>query len=427
MNTRSRFVRIVVIVLTVSLLVTACSSGRSQNRQKIQSHKIGILLSTPFSFVITNPLKTGLESLGYIEGKNISYTVAMATGPDDLLKFASQMVEDRVDLIYASGLVEAERIHPVTGHTPIVFASSADLTTLKLLKNQGLNTDITGIYTPDTSAKRLQLLLEIDPSIHRIYAPYDPNNSLSRSGIEELKKYAPELGVEIVAKETPDVASSQQAMLDMPDDMDAIFLWMEQFAVVSLTGWGQLALDRKIPTSIPIPNIELINFLTGYGPNYDTAGTQSAIMVDKILKGTSPADIPLESASPELAINLRVAANIGLEVPGTVVAQATIVARNEVTPILPVSTAATSTTVCNLTITSPLGQSKACITAPCDSLADTAYVAYTDKASADTCTPAGLLGLCRSPQNDTYFYTGNEDLLKSGCAIVNDVWIPPSG
>ncbi|MCD4686995.1 MAG: hypothetical protein K8S97_13785 [Anaerolineae bacterium] len=416
-------IRIVLcLVLLLALILTACGSDDEDQVVEKQSYKVGVLLTTPMDYMVSNALTIELENLGYVEGENVEYVIQLAKTPAEIDETLAGFVAAEVDVIYTASAGDA---HGALGHTndiPIVFASGIDELVELLRVPHAVGARVTGITLGDVTTRRLDFLLKIDPSIEVVYAPYDPTNEVSAAGFALLNEVAPQLDVEIVGAKATDIATTQQAADAMPDNVDALFLWTERFAIETWGIWTELALERQLPTSVDTANIEVLDFLMGYGPNFDTTGAQSARIVDRVLHGDPANEIPFEPNDPALAVNLEVADMIALDVSDTILAQASVIVRaEEADP----SFAATGDEVegaCMTVLLSPLGATAACVDTPCEALIDTTLITFEEKVEAEDCALDGVIGVCTVDGSSTFFLEGAVDVLANGCTITGGEW-----
>ena len=305
------------LLLVASLGLPAC--GSSDKKSKPPTYTIGLLNSGATGTPILDGFKEGMTELGYTEGTNVTYVLEQPDDPAQLNDAAQRLVDGNVDLILCVGRIEAQAAQSVTTAVPIVFAASSDPVAEGLVKSLAQpGENMTGMVMPNVQRKRLALLLQIDPSIHKVYIPFDSSDLVAVNGIEDLSELAPSLGAEIVRADVTDLDTAQQAIATMPADVDAIFLGVSRPVLALTANWIVLSVVRKIPISWPLGSLPNPNVLMGYGPGLFQSGKQAASQVDKILKGAKPGDLPVVPLDYYLTISMPAAATLGIHVPDTV-------------------------------------------------------------------------------------------------------------
>jgi putative tryptophan/tyrosine transport system substrate-binding protein len=299
--------------------VVASSVNDAQPATKV--YRIGFLaLATAESAVgIFRALKDGLRDLGYVDGRNIVLEPRYGDGRQERLpELASELVRLRADVIVAGTNPAVAAAKRATTTIPIVMASVADPVGAGFIANLARpGGNITGV-TIDASAeilgKNLGLLVEIVPRLSRVgvlrQLPY-------ASGFAELEAAARKLNVELYVV---DIRS--------PDDIEGAFLAMaakKVGAVVILAGAfafarrqrvAELALKHRLPAIHLLREYVDAGLLMSNGPNLPDIFRRAATYVDKILKGTKPAELPVEQPTKfELVINLKTANALGVTIP----------------------------------------------------------------------------------------------------------------
>jgi putative ABC transport system substrate-binding protein len=260
-----------------------------------------------------------LEKLGYSEGKNL--VIELRRAPlgqrDKLRESAAELVRLKVDVIVASSGDAAHTTKEATTTIPIVFTVSADPVgegLVQSLARPGGN--VTGLsdYHGEMLGKRLELLKEVVPSASRVAFLWNVNSSSGARQLKELQAAAPGLGV---------------VLLSLPvagrDDIDRAFAQMTRERPGGLIIHGNPLLGSEVVDHVVKSRLPHIFTTSGsveagglmsYGANHLDLWRRAAIYVDKILKGTKPADLPVEQPTKfELVINLKTANQIGVTIP----------------------------------------------------------------------------------------------------------------
>ena len=271
----------------------------------------------------------GLHKLGYIEGQNIIIEYRYADGRTERLPaLAEELVRLKVEIIVADSYAAARDAKKVTAIIPIVMASGADPVGTGLvasLARPGGNVTGTTDYTAELLGKRLGLLKEVVPKVSR-FAFLNAATSVTKYMFKDGQATAQALGVklQLVEVKTPE-----------PDLESAFRVMVKERVGALITGTGILnsSLHRKkilelvernrMPAIYPTVQWIDAGGLMYYGANIPDLYRRAAIFVDKILKGTKPADLPVEQPMKfDFGINLKAAKQIGLTVPQSVLFRA---------------------------------------------------------------------------------------------------------
>jgi putative tryptophan/tyrosine transport system substrate-binding protein len=309
-----------------ALLFALSPSAEAQKELKVP--RLGVLQLGAPPNVNVEAFIQGLRELGYIEGKNILIEYRWAEGKADRLPgLATELVRLKVDAIFTTGTPAIFALKQATKTVPVVFFSTSDPVgtgVVTSLAHPGGN--ITGITTlaSDLWPKRLELLKEIVPKLSRVAMIWNKGNA----------------GMNLEAKATQEVAGPlaialQDRGVKDPNELDVVFLAMTKdrpdgfLALMDpvLNSYQKQILDflaqNRLPAVFENKNWVEAGGLISYGANYADAHRRAATLMDNILKGAKPADLPVEQPTKfELVINLKTAKQIGLTIPSNVLARA---------------------------------------------------------------------------------------------------------
>ena len=273
-------------------------------------------------------LKDGLRERGYIEGENLSVELRDAKGDRSALQpAAADLVAKKVNVIFTTGTRATEVAKAATKDIPIVFRHPADPVAVGLLKNMKRpEGNVTGVaaFSSDTDEKRLAMLKLVVPQLRRVHIFYDANNMFSANNLSAFRKAAAKLQLEVVNHPVKTGAEIQTALDNLQaQEGDAIFqiadALVESNANIVFDGAKKL----KLPTICDQENWATRGCLATYGANYAQMGRQAAMIVDKLLKGAKPKEVPVQAATQfDLVINLRTANIIGLSIAPETLAKA---------------------------------------------------------------------------------------------------------
>jgi len=291
--------------------------------QKVdQLRRLGLLMPFPQNDSAAerffDAFAKGLQQLGWFEGKSIAYDVRYSEGtPERLPALAADLVQAKVDVLVVHGAQSVEAARGATRTIPIVVTNVGDMLgggyVASLARPGGNITGITLVAT-EQSTKRLQLLKELPLNITRVAALSNINVTGHHAQMKELRPAAPKLGIELlsypVAKSSEidealqaAVQANAQALLVMEDPMiQSNRARIAEFSVRQT--WPAIGEFRPFVAD---------GALMSYGPDLADLWRRSAGYVDKILKGASPADLPVELPDKyDLIINLKTAKALGL-------------------------------------------------------------------------------------------------------------------
>ena len=274
----------------------------------------------PYSF------RQGLRELGYIEGKNIFIETRNAEGKQDQLSdFASELAKLKVDVIVTSTTPGVLAAKNATSAIPIVFWSVSDPVRTGLvssLAHPGGNITGLSVLSPELAGKRLELLKETFPKITRV--AYLRNPDFLGPALAAMREAARALGLQL---QSLDVRSAK----DFDGAFEAVLkeraeaLTAAQVPVMTINRQRIVAFAAKNRLPAIYPRSEFIDAggLMSYGVSFSDLFRRAATYVDKILKGTKPANLPIEQPTKfELVINLKTAKTLGLKIPAHLLMEA---------------------------------------------------------------------------------------------------------
>jgi putative tryptophan/tyrosine transport system substrate-binding protein len=275
----------------------------------------------------------GLRDLGYVEGENIVIEYRWADGKlDRLPAFVADLVRAKVDVIVSSATPAIRFAKEQTSTIPIVMAGVTDPVGVGLvasLARPGGN--ITGLthLSPDLSGKRLELLKEVVPRVLRVAVLWNPNHPGQPAAFKETQVAAQGLKVTLISKEVRNREEIERVLSGMGKERpQALFELPDPLTVFNRQLITEFAGKHKLPAMYSFREYVDAGGLMSYGTSFPDLFRRAATYVDKILKGTKPAELPVEQPMKfELVINLRAAKQIGLTIPPNVLARADKVIR----------------------------------------------------------------------------------------------------
>ena len=311
----------VLSILFVVALLAVAVIGEAQQPAKLA--KIGWLSigldSGPGSTI--RGLPPELRALGYVEGMNIAFDYRYAENKlDRLPALADELVRLKVDVLVTPGTPAAIAAKNATRTIPIVFFRVSDPVPLGLvdsLSRPGGN--VTGFteISEVLAGKRLELFKETVPKLSRVAVLWNPQNPGNAQQWKENQLPARELGLQLHSMEVSSADKYEGAFKEaVKARSSALAIAQDALAGSNLKLIADLAIKHRLPASYPRGEFVDNGGLMSYGPDPDESLRRVASMIDKILKGAKPADLPVEQPTKfELAFNLKTAKQIGVTIP----------------------------------------------------------------------------------------------------------------
>jgi len=311
-----------------ALLFALCSVAEAQQPKKVP-HVGYLTVSSLSSNASRNEaFRQGMRELGYVEGKNIVIEWRSGEGKvERKSELVAELVRQRVDVIVTSGPTMTRTAQQATATIPIVMAFDPDPVGngfIATLARPGRN--ITGLssLSPELSGKQLELLKEMVPQLSRVAVlgtSAEPGNAQT---LREIELAAEAFGVKLQYLEIADSRDIGLAFRDANKEHDGAMLVLQTpFFNPKRKQIAELALQNRLPAIYPQSEWVDDGGLMSYGVSFDALYQRAATYVDKILKGTKPADLPVEQPTKfEFIVNLKTAQQIGLTIPPNVLARA---------------------------------------------------------------------------------------------------------
>jgi putative tryptophan/tyrosine transport system substrate-binding protein len=317
-----------ITVLTLcAMLFALCWSAEAQQQSKVS--KIGWLgIGSASSVSRYEEFRRALRELGYVEGKNINFEYRSADNRlERLPSLADELVRLKVDLIITRGTPETLALKNATSTIPIVFYDVTDPVGAGLvdsLSRPGGNiTGFSGIEAV-LAGKRLELLKETIPKLSRVAVLWNPQDLSSAQQWKASQLPAQELGLQLHSMEVSSADKYEGAVrAGAKARSEALAVIAGSLEDSNRKHIADLAKKNRLPAIYPRPVFVESGGLMSYGRDRDEAVRRVPSMIDKILKGTKPADIPVEQPTKfELVINLKTAKALGLTIPPVVLMRA---------------------------------------------------------------------------------------------------------
>jgi putative ABC transport system substrate-binding protein len=267
-----------------------------------------------------------LRELGWIEGRTVAIELRWAEGRTErYAEIAAEFVRLNVDVIVTGGTPTALAAKRATAVIPIVFAMTGDPVGTGLvahLARPGGNLTGLSTQTTDTVSKRIELLREVVPNLRRLAILANINSPIVALEMGEAHGAANTLGLEVVTLEVGR-AQDIERTFETLGRADGLYVCADPLVSANRTRINALALAARLPTVAAERQYVEAGLLASYGIDQRESYRRGASYVDRILKGAKPGDLPIEFPTRiELAINLKTAKTLGLDMPPSLVTRA---------------------------------------------------------------------------------------------------------
>jgi putative tryptophan/tyrosine transport system substrate-binding protein len=313
------------IGLVSGVAVTWPLSARSQPAGKLPI--IGILGSDASAWrPWVAAFAERLGALGWIDKHTIALEYRWWEGrPEKAAEIAAEFVRQRVDVIVATGSV-MPAVKAATTSIPVVFAIASDPVGQALvasLARPGGNATGLSLEATDVGSKRLELLRQVVPRLRHLAIMFDSDYPASMLENGALQATAHTFGLEAMPYGIRQAGNIAPAFNAIKGHADALYVVDDALIVANGELIASSALTIRMPTIFGTASEVIAGGLMSYGPNFEALFQRAADMVDKILRGTKPGDIPVEQPTKfDLVINLKTANRLGLTVPPTMLTTA---------------------------------------------------------------------------------------------------------
>jgi putative tryptophan/tyrosine transport system substrate-binding protein len=268
-----------------------------------------------------------LRDLGWIEGRTIAIEYRWAEGRNErLAETATEFVRLKMDVIVTSATPPSVAVKQATFVIPIVFAAVGDPVgagVVESLARPGGNATGLSLQQTDAAGKRIELLREVVPGLRRLAIMANSGSRSVLLDMREAQAATRVLGLEAVTSDIRLPEDITPAFDALKGRVDAIYVCNDPLAVTNRVRINTLALGMRLPTMFGAREFVEAGGLMSYGANFPELYRRAAELVDKILRGAKPADLPVEQPTKfDLVINLTTAKALGLGLSPTLLARA---------------------------------------------------------------------------------------------------------
>ena len=261
-----------------------------------------------------------LRELGWIEGRTLAIEIRWAEGRNErVAEIASELVRLKVDVIITYANTTAATIKRTVTTIPIVFAAAGDPVGTGLvtsLARPGGNVTGLSLQQTELASKRLEILRDLFPNLHTLAILANAGSPNAVLEMSEADAAARSLGLAVVRSEVRKTEDFAPAIAALKGRAEALYICTDPLLTTNRLGINTLALGVRLPTVSGFREYVEAGGLMSYGPNFPDLFRRAAEYVDKILRGTKPADLPVEQPTKfDLVINLTTAKALGLTIP----------------------------------------------------------------------------------------------------------------
>lgn len=313
------------LLLTISLL---------QGCEKMappQQFRVGIINPSSGLAEVVDGFKLGLTEHGFKVGENLTIIEAGPIKMNEVSAAIKDLQAQNIDLLYITTTRASQIAKQAVAGTnlPVVFAPVFSPVTSNLvasLHSPGGN--LTGIKVGGSSAKTFHWLLTIMPDITHVFVPFHCTDPAATICFNDLSEAAKKAGITVDYANVTSKTELEAALTDIPQETDAIWLSCSPLIFSNIKEIVAAAMARKLPVASTTHQQEE-GVVISYGVNNIALGRQASRLAAQILQGTTPAEIPVETAEFFLSINLPIADQLGIEIPTHVLQRADFIIRKK--------------------------------------------------------------------------------------------------
>ena len=321
--------RTFVLTLGSGLFATP-ASARAQGRKVARVGWVGAWYSRSGAATFLEAFRLGMRDRGYIEGQNLTIDARWMEGSvshDEAASITAELVQSKVDVVVAQG-ASIFGVKAAAGPVPVLFGYSGDPVAAKLvasLARPGGNLTGVTFLTLELAGKRVELLKEAAPRISRLAILFNPLHIGEEEAVRETQAATQRLGFPLQSFAVHSVAEVTAALDTMVRDrINGVVALPNALIMLQRNAIAEFAVRHRVPTISGWEDFAIVdgNLMT-YGPNLQQAWRHLASLVDKVLKGAKPGDLPVEQPTTyQLIINLKTAKALGLTIPQSLVLRA---------------------------------------------------------------------------------------------------------
>lgn len=300
-------------------------AANAQQQRKLPT--IGFLGANTASSRQTDAFVQRLRELGWTDGSTVAIEYRWAEGRFDRAPaLIAELVQLNVDVLVTHSTPNVVSAKQATSVIPIVFAAIGDPVGIGLvqsLSRPGGNITGLSLQSNELAGKRLQLMREVIPNLHRVAFLGSSDTAVTATEVAEFQAAAQTLGLDIIRSDIAGVEDIAPIIQSLKGRADGIYVQTIPLMYTNRVRINTLALDARLPTFAGSREFAEASGVMSYGPNFSDLFRRAGELVDKILRGAKPADLPVEQPTKfDLVINLSAAKAHGLVIPSMLIARA---------------------------------------------------------------------------------------------------------
>jgi putative ABC transport system substrate-binding protein len=306
-------------------------AARAQQPERMR--RVGVLMgiaaNDPGASGRIASIERPLQDLGWVLGRNLEVHYRWGAGDTDLTRaYAKELIEMQPDGIFAHTNTGMAALHREGSTVPIVFAMVSDPVGMRYVDNMARpGRNVTGFtpFEPSLGGKWLSLLKEMAPKVEHVSVLFNPETGNNAAPfLRAIENAAPALGVKSIVSPLKDSAEIERMIsAQSPIANNGLIFLPDAFTSARRASIVALAARHRVPACYPLRIFTAAGGLMSYGVDVNQLFREAASYVDRVLRGTSPGELPVQAASKfELSINLNAAKALGLDVPPTLLARA---------------------------------------------------------------------------------------------------------
>jgi putative ABC transport system substrate-binding protein len=299
-------------------------------QQPRQVYRIGFMGNSTAALEanLVGPFRDALRELGYEEGRNIAIEYRWAEGLYERFPaLVAELIAQKVDVIVTAGTPATLAVKAATTSVPLVMVAVGDPVGTGIVASLGRpGGNITGLSSiaPELEGKRLELLRELIPNLSHVAVLSNPLNPFHVAALKQAHVAAELLRMRVQSVEVRTSEEIEGALAAIVSERPgALLILADRIFLHNRKRLMDFAMQNRIPGVYAYRELVEAGGLMSFGPNYADMHRRAATYVDKILKGSKPADLPVEQPTKfELFINVKTAKALGLTIPPTLLARA---------------------------------------------------------------------------------------------------------